>query len=576
MRLHSTLSRALEELPPPPGPIRMYVCGSTVYQRVHVGNSRPFVLAMWLRRWLRERGYERDPRPQHHRRRRQGLRGGGQARQAEPRAGRGGDAVVPRRHGRPRPRPAGRRAAGERDDSRRSSPSSRRCSRRVSRTRRRATSTSGSRATRTTGSSRVRGRTTWSRRSRTRPRRIPRDFALWKAQKPHEDAAWDSPWGPGRPGWHIECSAMAEKHLGPEFEIHGGGLDLRFPHHENELAQSRSRGYPFAHVWLHNGMLELGAEKMSKSLGNVVTLRNVLDVWGREVLLLFLMSGHWRKPIDFTDEALERARTQLAGFREALALPERESPDEWSRLAAALDDDFNTPDALAVLHDWAAARGTLAARARARHCSGSTSSTSRRPSSSSSAGGARRRGRRRTGRLPTRRGRRSRRRRLGGDRPPRRHRDLAAAVTAAPDLVYGRRAVREALRGRREVLELLATERAAREEWGRKPKVRARASADRDRRNARPPGRRRAGGAVRLRGRLRARRRGRAAARLPRPGHRPAQPGRRDPERRGGGGDRRRSCRRTTRRASPRRSPAPRPAPSSTCRSRSSPTSPAG
>ena len=100
-----------------------------------------------------------------------------------------------------------------------------------------------------------------------------RDFALWKAQKPHEDAAWDSPWGPGRPGWHIECSAMAEKHLGPEFEIHGGGLDLRFPHHENELAQSRSRGYPFAHIWLHNGMLELGDEKMSKSLGNVVTLR---------------------------------------------------------------------------------------------------------------------------------------------------------------------------------------------------------------------------------------------------------------------------------------------------------------
>ena len=111
---------------------------------------------------------------------------------------------------------------------------------------------------------------------------------------------------------------MAEKHLGPEFEIHGGGLDLRFPHHENELAQSRSRGYPFARVWLHNGMLELGDEKMSKSLGNVVTLRNVLDTWGREVLLLYHLSGHWRKPVDFTDEALESARTQLAGFREAL------------------------------------------------------------------------------------------------------------------------------------------------------------------------------------------------------------------------------------------------------------------
>src|SRR5581483_7243650 len=152
-------------------------------------------------------------------------------------------------------------------------------------------------------------------------------------------------------------------HLGPEFEIHGGGLDLRFPHHENELAQSRARGYPFAKVWIHNGMLELGAEKMSKSLGNVVTLRNVIDTWGREVLLLFHLTGHWRKPIDFTDEALESARRQLAGFREELVLPERGPADGWERLEAALEDDFNTPEALSVLHDWSA-RGarTLLAR----------------------------------------------------------------------------------------------------------------------------------------------------------------------------------------------------------------------
>src|SRR5436190_12421884 len=182
----------------------------------------------------------------------------------------------------------------------------------------------------------------------------PRDFALWKSQKPHEDAGWDSPWGPGRPGWHIKCSAMAEKHLGPEFEIHGGGLDLRFPHHENELAQSRARGYPFAKVWIHNGMLELGDEKMSKSLGNVVTLRNALNTWGRETLLVFHMGGHWRKPVDFTDETLESARVQLAGFRESLVLPERAEGD-WSRLEAALEDDFNTPEALAVLHEWASA-----------------------------------------------------------------------------------------------------------------------------------------------------------------------------------------------------------------------------
>jgi cysteinyl-tRNA synthetase len=154
---------------------------------------------------------------------------------------------------------------------------------------------------------------------------------------------------------------MAEKHLGPEFEIHGGGLDLRFPHHENELAQSRSRGYPFARVWLHNGMLELGDEKMSKSLGNVVTLRNVLDTWGREVLLLYHLSGHWRKPVDFTDAALESARTQLAGFRETLVMP-AQTVGDWNALEEALSDDFNTPAVLALLHAWAAggARDELA------------------------------------------------------------------------------------------------------------------------------------------------------------------------------------------------------------------------
>ena len=227
-------------------------------------------------------------------------------------------------------------------------------------------------------------------------KRDQRDFALWKSQKPHEDAAWDSPWGPGRPGWHIECSAMVRKHLGPEFEIHGGGLDLRFPHHENELAQSSALGHRFAHVWMHNGMLELDAEKMSKSLGNVVTLRNVLDTWGREALLVFHLTGHWSKPVDFSDEAMESAAARAEGFREVFRNPSEPAPaDAWERFAAALDDDFNTPAALAVIHEWRdhellrRALGDLRARVARRRTTKRRRRSSRSQSSASQARAAR-------------------------------------------------------------------------------------------------------------------------------------------------------------------------------------------
>ena len=145
----------------------------------------------------------------------------------------------------------------------------------------------------------------------------PRDFALWKAHKEGEDTWWESPWGRGRPGWHIECSAMAEAHLGPVFEIHGGGLDLVFPHHENEIAQSRALGHEFAQLWMHNGMLRLAGEKMSKSLGNIVSLREALEEWGRETLLVYFLGGHWRKPIDYSDEVLR------AGGGAGRELPQR-------------------------------------------------------------------------------------------------------------------------------------------------------------------------------------------------------------------------------------------------------------
>jgi cysteinyl-tRNA synthetase len=193
----------------------------------------------------------------------------------------------------------------------------------------------------------------------------PRDFALWKATKAHEDTEWESPWGPGRPGWHIECSAMAEKHLGPEFEIHGGGLDLRFPHHENELAQSRGAGRPFARFWAHNGMLQLSEEKMSKSLGNIVSLREVLDTYGREAILVFFLSGHYRGPLDYSDEAMEAAGAQAESFRNAFRLGESdEDVPGWESLVEALDDDFNTAAALALMHTWrATGRLDLLARA---------------------------------------------------------------------------------------------------------------------------------------------------------------------------------------------------------------------
>jgi cysteinyl-tRNA synthetase len=183
-------------------------------------------------------------------------------------------------------------------------------------------------------------------------KRAPQDFALWKATKPGEDTSWESPWGAGRPGWHIECSVMAEEAFGPVFEIHGGGLDLVFPHHENELAQSRALGHDFAHIWTHNGLLTSGGEKMSKSLGNDTTIRGVVDTWGRETALLLFLGGHWRKPLDFNDQTLQQAKAQAERFRNVFTLGDEPGSGDWSAFESALDDDFNTPEALALMHSW--------------------------------------------------------------------------------------------------------------------------------------------------------------------------------------------------------------------------------
>ena len=350
MRLYSTLSRQLEELPPPPGPVRMYFCGPTVYQRAHIGNARPFVVGMWLRTWLRARGYDAtlvhnitdvndkiyDAAP--------GESAGLAARATQWYLDDTGDLGL----GMPDHLPKATESIPA-----------------IVAFIEELVSRGFAYPVQGDVYFRVSRFPEYGRLSGQRPDQVeeqepnpikedPRDFALWKANKPGEDTSWPSPWGPGRPGWHIECSAMAEEAFGPVFEIHGGGLDLVFPHHENELAQSRAIGHEFARIWTHNGMLSLEGEKMSKSLGNDVSIRNVIDTWGREVALLFFMSGHWRKPIDFTDETLAQAKAQWTTFLNALLVQDSTAVavEEWDRLVAVLDDDFNTPEALALMHEW--------------------------------------------------------------------------------------------------------------------------------------------------------------------------------------------------------------------------------
>jgi len=186
----------------------------------------------------------------------------------------------------------------------------------------------------------------------------PLDFALWKAEKPEEDTAWDSPWGRGRPGWHIECSAMAEELLGTDFEIHGGGTDLVFPHHENEAAQTRAaRGMPLARMWMHNGMVRLEGTKMAKSVGNIQPLHTALDSYGRDALIMYFVGGHYRQPLAFSPERLEEAAARVARIQEfGGALLSGPSPADLEplreRFFAALADDFNTPAALGALFEW--------------------------------------------------------------------------------------------------------------------------------------------------------------------------------------------------------------------------------
>jgi cysteinyl-tRNA synthetase len=357
MRLYDTYTRSLVELPAAPGRVRMYVCGPTVYARAHIGNARPFVIGMWFRSWLRATGHDATL-----------VHNITDINDKIYEAAPGKSAELAARATQWYLEDTGDLGLGMPDYLPKATESV-------------PAIVSFIEELVATGHAypaggdvyfRVASFPEYGRLSGQRPDQVeqgeepsplkedPRDFALWKANKPAtEDTWWESPWGRGRPGWHIECSAMAEEIYGPAFEIHGGGLDLVFPHHENEVAQSRALGHPFAQIWAHNGMLQFTGEKMSKSSGNVETIREAIDTWGRETILVFFLTASWRKPIDYSEETMRQAAARLETLRNAFTRDASEHDESgWQDFVAALDDDFDTPAALAVLHDWAS-RGQL-------------------------------------------------------------------------------------------------------------------------------------------------------------------------------------------------------------------------
>jgi cysteinyl-tRNA synthetase len=359
--LHDTLTGELEELAPAVAPrVRIYACGPTVYSRVHVGNARPFVVFSQLKRFLAAEGYDvtfvanvTDINDKiYAAASATGIPSEQLAREMTAAYRQDTDALG---LGRPDHEPLasetipaivalieqlvaqGHAYASDGDVyfSVRSYPGYGELSHRDLEQMDQGEGTEG-----------------------IARKRDQHDFALWKSLKEGEDTHWGSPWGPGRPGWHIECSAMAEELLGLGFEIHGGGSDLIFPHHENEAAQTRAaRGTRLTRLWMHVGMVRLREEKMSKSLGNVFGLRETLERHGAETLLMYFSAAHWRQPMEFDEERLTEAAARAAGIREAArGLIDGPSPD-WSpplrdRFRDALARDFNTPRALAIVAEW--------------------------------------------------------------------------------------------------------------------------------------------------------------------------------------------------------------------------------
>ncbi|MGH2842027.1 MAG: cysteine--tRNA ligase [Solirubrobacteraceae bacterium] len=361
IRLHDTLSGALVELRPrEPGKVGIYACGPTVYGRIHIGNARPFVVFMLLKRFLEHEGYQvtlvaniTDVNDKIY--------------AAALAAGTGSEALAAEMGERYISDTDGL-GLGRPDHEPLASASMPEIIALIGLLieRRHAYVVDGD------VYFAVRSYARYGELSHQRldeldqgegvegadRKRDPLDFALWKARKPGEDTAWDAAWGRGRPGWHIECSAMAEQLLGLDFEIHGGGSDLVFPHHENEAAQTRAaHDRPLTRIWMHNGMMRLAQAKMSKSTGNVFLLHEALERYGRDVLLLYFCAGHYRQPIEFDAERLGQAATSVERFRELARRLESGASPSWSRslrdqFFEALTDDFNTPRALAAAFEW--------------------------------------------------------------------------------------------------------------------------------------------------------------------------------------------------------------------------------
>jgi cysteinyl-tRNA synthetase len=364
LRIHDTLTGEVVAVEPRDGDrIGIYACGPTVYGRIHVGNARPFVVFSLLKRFLEHEGYEAtlvvnvtDVNDKiYDAARERGVPSAELAAEmtagyvedtdrlglgrpdAEPKATETIDAIVGligdlvdsghayerggdvyfrvasfEGYGKLSNRPLEEMQQGEGDDA-------------------------------------------------AELKESPQDFALWKGRKEGEDTWWESPWGDGRPGWHIECSAMAEEVLGVPFEVHGGGSDLVFPHHENEIAQTEAaRGRPLSRTWMHNGMVQMGEEKMAKSVGNIRLLHGALDEYGRDAFVMWMVGAHYRKPVAYSEEALEDASRAVDRVRDVIRRLDPEGaplPDD-GRLADAffdaLSDDFNTPQARATLFDWVA------------------------------------------------------------------------------------------------------------------------------------------------------------------------------------------------------------------------------